>query len=71
MEETTIKLSYKERIVAQLKHKKMWMGIVGGTAAGYAYYYFVGCPSGSCPITSNPYASMLYGAVAGYILFSK
>ncbi|MDD3909129.1 MAG: DUF6132 family protein [Proteiniphilum sp.] len=24
---------------------------------------------GTCPITSNPYRMMLYGAVVGYLLF--
>ncbi|MGA9119574.1 MAG: DUF6132 family protein, partial [Bacteroidota bacterium] len=33
-----------------------------GAAGGYAYYRFIGCKSGMCPITSNPWLSMLYGA---------
>ncbi len=39
-----------------------------GSAAGFAYYYFVGCASGSCPITSNPYVSTAYGALVGLVL---
>lgn len=70
MEETTGRLSFREKAIGKLKNKKMWLGIVGGTLVGYAYYYFVGCPSGACPITANPYTSMLYGAFAGYVLFS-
>ena len=42
--------------------------LLGGGAAGFAYYYFVGCASGSCPITSNPYISTAYGAVTGIVL---
>jgi hypothetical protein len=42
--------------------------IVGGALVGYLYYRFVGCKSGACPITSNPYISMLYGAAMGFIL---
>ncbi|MDP3147822.1 MAG: DUF6132 family protein [Ignavibacteria bacterium] len=38
-----------------------------GAAAGYAYYYFIGCQSGTCPIQSNPYFSTLYGAMLGGI----
>ena len=44
------------------------IGIVLGGIAGFAYYYFVGCASGTCPITSNPYISVIYGAVLGYLL---
>jgi hypothetical protein len=39
--------------------------ILAGAAGGYAYYYFIGCTSGACPITSNPYISTTYGAVIG------
>lgn len=39
-----------------------------GALAGYAYYYFIGCTSGSCPITSNPWVSTGYGAVMGGLL---
>jgi len=38
-----------------------------GAAVGFAYYYFIGCQSGSCPIQSNPYFSTLYGAMLGGI----
>jgi hypothetical protein len=43
-------------------------GIVIGGAGGFAYYHFVGCTSGTCPITSNPYISIGYGAFLGYLL---
>ncbi len=39
--------------------------ILAGAAGGYAYYYFIGCVSGTCPITSNPYISTAYGALIG------
>lgn len=46
------------------------MSIFGliGMAAGFAYYYFIGCTSGTCPITSNPYLTTGYGLGAGLIL---
>lgn len=44
------------------------MGVILGFTAGYAYYYFVGCTSGSCAITSNPVNSTLYGGVMGGLL---
>ncbi len=41
--------------------------ILAGAAVGYAYYYFIGCQSGTCAITSNPYISTAYGAFTGLI----
>ncbi|MCO6472313.1 MAG: hypothetical protein PHW27_10775 [Melioribacteraceae bacterium] len=38
-----------------------------GGAAGFSYYYFIGC-EGGCAITSNPYISTAYGALMGLIL---
>lgn len=41
--------------------------VVGGAALGFAYHRFVGCRTGACPITANPYVSTLYGALVGYL----
>ena len=52
--------------------KKNILPIIGlpvGAAGGYLYYYYVGCASGTCPLTSNPYISVLYGALMGFLLF--
>lgn len=47
----------------------MWAGkavpIAIGAAGGFAYYKFVGCKTGMCPITKNPWISTLYGALMG------
>lgn len=40
------------------------LGILGGTI----YYFKVGCKGGSCPITSNPWLTILWGAVVGYLI---
>ncbi|MEA5038930.1 MAG: DUF6132 family protein [Clostridiaceae bacterium] len=44
------------------------IGGILGAGLGFLYYKFVGCPTGACPITSNPYASTIYGAVIGLLL---
>ena len=49
-------------------------GILIGMIAGYLYYHFVGCVSGSCAITSKPVNSTLYGGLLGGLflnLFTK
>ena len=53
-----------------LLQKKMWFGIMAGAIAGYAYYYFIGCASGTCAITSNPLNSTAYGAIMGGLLLT-
>ena len=50
---------------------RLLIGVVVGAIAGYAYYYFIGCSSGSCAITSNPVNSTLYGVLFGALLLYK
>jgi hypothetical protein len=51
--------------------KNVWLKRVAlallGAGGGFAYYLFVGCTSGTCPITSNPYISTAYGALIGIV----
>jgi hypothetical protein len=48
---------------------KIAIGAVAGAAVGYVLYRTVGCRTGACPITGNPYIAMavygLLGAVLG------
>ena len=39
-----------------------------GGLAGFIYYKFVGCKTGVCFITANPYSSSLMGAVLAYLV---
>ena len=47
---------------------RMILGPIIGAVIGFAYYRFIGCSSGVCPITSNPWASTLYGAFMGFMI---
>ncbi len=48
-----------------VKYKLTIAGLVIGAVGGYLYYHYVGCMSGTCPITSRPLNSTLYGAMMG------
>ena len=39
-----------------------------GVGGGFAYYWFIGCNTGGCMITSSPYMSMIWGGMVGYLL---
>ena len=41
------------------------IGLVLGAIGGYLYYFYIGCSSGSCAITSKPLNSTIYGMVMG------
>jgi len=44
---------------------RLAIGVVVGGLLGYGVYRFVGCSSGTCPITSNPWVSTILGMVIG------
>ncbi|MGB3947823.1 MAG: DUF6132 family protein [Bacteroidia bacterium] len=52
------------------KHRLTLLGLGFGAIAGYLYYYFWGCASGTCAITSNPINSTLYGSIMGSLLLN-
>jgi len=43
------------------------IGVIAGGLSGYIYYIKVGCLSGTCPLTSNPVMSIIWGSVIGYL----
>ena len=51
----------------QIIYRKV-LPVVVGALLGFAYYFFIGCNSGTCAITSNPYISTIYGGVIGLLL---
>ena len=46
---------------------RILLGIVSGAFLGLLYWNFIGCNGGSCPLTSNPYQSTLFGGLIGGI----
>lgn len=53
------------------KIKKNIITIIGvfiGMAGGFLYWKYVGCASGTCPITSNWTTMLPYGALMGGLL---
>lgn len=53
----------------KILNKYGWYLLFAGAGAfgGYLYWYYIGCQSGTCPITSHWYTTGLYGALLGYL----
>lgn len=56
-----VKLFYKKHLYA------FWFTIVG-LIAGYLYYYFIGCLSGTCPLKQLWYYDTAVGGILGLII---
>lgn len=41
------------------------IGVVVGGLIGFGVYRFIGCSTGTCPITSSPWLSTIFGMVIG------
>jgi hypothetical protein len=48
-------------------HRYLFVIMLLGMTGGYFYWRFIGCTSGSCPITSNWYSSVAVGGIFGYL----
>ncbi len=44
---------------------KIGLGVIIGGVFGFFYYRFIGCKTGSCFITGNPYISTIYWGLLG------
>lgn len=51
-----------------IKHKYAFSLLIPGIIAGYLYWKYVGCLSGTCPITSNWHSMVLFGGLIGYFI---
>lgn len=66
-ETTSRPKTFKELIRSSYFWKPVSAVLVGGIL-GYLYYYFVGCTSGTCAITSSPVSSIIAGGVLGLLI---
>ncbi len=46
---------------------RLLIGALVGGLVGYGLYRFVGCSSGACPLTSNPWVSTIMGMAIGAV----
>lgn len=53
-----------------LTNKIYFVGAILGGVAGFLYWKYVGCVTGTCAITSKPLNSTLYFAFFGSVLLS-
>lgn len=44
------------------------IGAVIGVAVGFAMYRFVGCRTGACPLSANPWIAMFIWGVMGAMI---
>ena len=52
-----------------INNKLYFIGGLTGALAGFLYWKYVGCLTGTCAITSNPINSSMYFALFGAVLF--
>ncbi len=66
--QNTIQPDKKKGFFARIS-KIALVGLIIGAIGGYIYYAKVGCVSGTCAITSNPWMSTAWGGAFGYLIF--
>lgn len=49
----------------------MLIGLAVGAIGGFLYWRLIGCSSGTCPITSSPIISSVWGALLGGLVLSS
>ena len=52
-----------------IANKLYFIGAIVGAVAGFIYWKYVGCLTGTCSITSNPLRSTIYFAAMGGLVF--
>ncbi|MEO7524529.1 MAG: DUF6132 family protein [Ferruginibacter sp.] len=52
------------------KNKLYFIGALPGAIAGFFYWKYIGCLTGTCAITSHPARSTIYGGAMGAFVFA-
>ncbi len=61
-------IEYLKNFVSGSPLRRRILYVAAGGLGGFAYYYFIGCRTGACPISGNPWVSTTYGGVVGFVL---
>lgn len=55
--------------IINLYKTKTWVrilaGLLGGAIVGLLYWNFIGCNGGHCPLTNNPYKTVILFSLMG------
>ena len=51
-----------------IQYKLYGIGFLLGAVAGFLYWKYIGCLSGTCAITSNPLRSTVYFGIMGALI---
>ncbi len=47
---------------------RILIGASAGAVLGFGWYKLVGCSTGTCPLTSHPVISTIFGALLGTLI---
>ena len=47
---------------------RILVGTVIGAAVGFVVYRYIGCRTGACPLTGNPYIAIVMYALFGAVI---
>lgn len=73
MDIDTMLTSLSKKLKESSRTWAFWKPVIAvalGATGGFLYYYFVGCKSGTCAITGNPWMSTIWGGLLG-LFFAK
>ena len=61
-------ISFRLKSLVKHKFSRIAIGMIAGAIVGLLYWKLVGCQSGTCPLTSNPYKSVILFSFMGVLM---